>query len=118
MKKYITLIFLMIGLLPVYLTISAFTSEADKHPVVDFSSSCLECHSEETPEVATAWQEGKHGTFQVGCFICHGDGEERFAAKPGDESCITCHSDYELDWDKLQVKSCFDCHQGHTLKFH
>jgi len=118
MKKLALPVFLIIGILLLYLTIAGFSTKGEKHAAVDFSISCEECHAENTPEITKDWQDGKHGTFKVGCFICHGDGVERFEAKPGDGSCISCHSDYEVDWSKSKSKSCFDCHDGHTLKFH
>ncbi len=118
MKKIILTALLIVTLLVLFISISAFSARDDKHPEVDFSISCEECHSEATPEITKAWQEGQHGTFKVGCFICHGDGVERFASKPGDESCISCHSDYEVDFSKTKSETCFDCHNGHTLKFH
>ena len=118
MKRLTLIIFLSISMVLLFISVTGFAPKGDKHPEVDFSTSCVECHAENTPEVTTAWQEGQHGKFKVGCFICHGDGVDRFTAKPNDEACITCHSDYEVDWEKTKVKNCFDCHDGHTLKFH
>jgi len=118
MKKVLLPLILIVGILLLYLPMSGFAPKGDKHEKVDFSISCEECHAETTPGITKDWQDGQHGKFKVGCFICHGDGVERFQAKPGDESCISCHSDYEVDWSKSNSKSCFDCHGGHTLKFH
>ncbi|MDZ7291557.1 MAG: hypothetical protein ONB44_22220 [candidate division KSB1 bacterium] len=89
-----------------------------KHPEVDFSISCLECHRDATPEVVVKWESGKHGQVNVGCFVCHGDGEVEFYNKPQGERCISCHSPQEVDFTKLPVKTCFGCHNGHDLKFH
>ena len=88
------------------------------HPSVDWSIGCVECHEQETPAVTRDWFEGKHGQVNVGCFVCHGDGEVEFAAKPKGARCISCHSPQEVNFAKLPVKNCFFCHAGHTLKFH
>lgn len=90
----------------------------EKHPEVDFSTSCLECHQSATAEVVAKWEAGKHGQVNVGCFVCHGDGEVEFYRKPQGERCIGCHSQQEVDFTALPVKNCFGCHSGHDLKFH
>ena len=118
MKKIIFPTLGILSLFFLFLTFSGFSLQDDKHPEVDFTISCEDCHKEETPEVTKAWFDGIHGTHKVGCFVCHGDGEERFFPKPDSESCIACHSDQEVDWEESKHKSCFDCHDGHTLKFH
>lgn len=92
--------------------------KADKHPEVDFSISCTECHEEETPAAVKDWRKSKHGVMNFGCYMCHGDGVEEFQSKPATDSCIGCHSAQEVDFTKTSVKNCFDCHKGHTLKFH
>ncbi len=89
-----------------------------KHPDVDFSISCVECHQEETPDAVKDWKSSMHGRMNFGCYMCHGDGQEEFYPQPGTERCIGCHSPQEVDFSKLPVKNCFDCHKGHTLKFH
>jgi uncharacterized CHY-type Zn-finger protein len=89
-----------------------------KHADVDFSVSCLECHQETTPEPVAEWSAGMHGQVNVGCFICHGDGEAEFYAKPADDGCVTCHSAKEVDFSRLEATSCFSCHGGHSLKLH
>lgn len=89
-----------------------------KHPEADFSISCFECHEGATPEITAEWSAGKHGQVNVGCFVCHGDGEIEFFAKPSGDNCMGCHSAYEVDFAKQEVKSCFSCHGGHDLKFH
>lgn len=89
-----------------------------KHAEVDFSISCVECHQETNPELTKAWYEGKHGLVNVGCFVCHDDGEVRFAPKPTSENCVACHSDYTTDAKGAEIKDCFACHDGHHLKFH
>lgn len=93
-------------------------NSGDEHPDEDFSVSCLECHSVETPEVAKAWTEGMHGLVNVGCFICHGDGQEEFFVSPSSDLCMGCHSSYEVKFEKSDISSCFTCHNGHSLKFH
>jgi hypothetical protein len=90
----------------------------EKHIDVDYTISCMECHVQETPEITKEWKESEHGAMNYGCYMCHGDGEEEFYAKPGTERCISCHSDQDVDFSKVAVNNCFDCHQGHTLKFH
>ncbi len=98
--------------------LTAAEKKADKHPDVDFSISCVECHTEVTPKAVQEWKSSKHGMMNFGCYMCHGDGQEDFAARPGSDRCIACHSGQEVDFSKTPVKNCFDCHQGHTLKFH
>jgi hypothetical protein len=93
-------------------------SAKDKHPDVDWSIGCAECHADATPEVFSKWENSRHGKVNFGCYMCHGDGQEQFSAKGNDDSCLGCHSSQEVDFNKSKVKSCFDCHEGHTLKFH
>ncbi len=97
---------------------SAGKSAEKKHPDVDFSVSCFECHQEVTPEVAETWSKSMHGQVNIKCFICHGDGQEEFYPKPSDTRCISCHSTKEVDFGKVEATSCFSCHDGHALKFH
>lgn len=94
------------------------TGGKEKHIDVDYSISCMECHAEETPEVTKEWKESAHGVMNFGCYMCHGDGQEEFYPKPETERCISCHSDQEVSNSTVAVNNCFDCHQGHTLKFH
>jgi hypothetical protein len=90
----------------------------DKHPPVDWSVSCVDCHTSQTPKAVEEWSASKHGVVGVGCFICHGDGEVEFYRKPSGAQCVACHSAQEVNFAKLPVKTCFGCHAGHTLKFH
>lgn len=92
--------------------------ENQKHPEVEFTVSCLECHQDMTPEIAEEWSEGTHGQLNVGCYVCHGDGDIEFAAKPDDTACISCHSSKEVDFTQVEATSCFSCHSGHGLKLH
>ncbi len=89
-----------------------------KHPAVDFSQSCVECHTEVTPDIVKEWKNSKHGKMNFGCYMCHGDGQVEFYPKPGTQRCISCHPEYGFDASKTKASNCFDCHQGHTLKFH
>lgn len=123
MKRYsfiLNALFLSFVLI-IFLSIGIFadeTEEQEKHIEVDYTISCMECHAEETPEQTKEWQESAHGVMNFGCYMCHGDGEEEFYPKPGSERCISCHSDQEVEFSKHPLNNCFDCHQGHTLKFH
>ena len=94
------------------------SDDTDKHSEVDFSLSCTECHQEETPEIVKEWRNSDHGIMNFGCYMCHGDGEVEFESSPSTERCISCHSDQEVDFTKVKLQNCFDCHQGHSLKFH
>jgi len=97
---------------------TAGDNDKQKHSDVDFSISCAECHSEATPELTKQWQESKHGLMNFGCYMCHGDGEEEFSPKPSTESCIGCHADQTINEENAQVTNCYDCHKGHSLKYH
>ncbi len=89
-----------------------------KHPEVDFSVSCVECHTNVTPDIVKEWKSSKHGEMNFGCYMCHGDGQQEFYPRPSSDRCISCHGDYAVDFSKTKATNCFDCHQGHTLKFH
>ena len=90
----------------------------DKHPDVDWTVGCQDCHSEATPEIFQAWENSRHGTVNFGCYICHGDGQETFYAKATDDRCLGCHAGHEVNYENTKFESCYDCHNGHTLKFH
>lgn len=94
-------------------------TQPEKHVDEDFSISCYECHADVTQEVVQAWSDGMHGQVNVGCFICHGDGQSEFHARPGGETCATCHAGHDVDFSTIPgITSCFTCHGGHDLKFH
>ena len=121
-NKYFHASFIVVSLFAVVLftfnLLEGMQDQADKHPEVDFSISCVECHTEVTPDIVKDWRGSKHGMMNFGCYMCHGDGVEEFHAKPGTEKCISCHSGQEVNFSKTPVNNCFDCHTGHTLKFH
>lgn len=93
-------------------------AQQERHPKVDFSIGCAECHAEDTPAVVDAWKSSAHGEQNVGCFVCHGDGEVEFTVRPRTEVCYSCHAEAEADLDRMPAQSCFGCHNGHSLKFH
>jgi hypothetical protein len=95
----------------------AARGRAVQHPKVDFAIPCAECHAQQTPEVVEQWQQSRHSP-NVGCFICHGDGEVEFHLQPTTESCMTCHAAKLEDMRRAPVRDCFACHNGHSLKFH
>jgi hypothetical protein len=88
-----------------------------QHPKVDFDIPCAECHARQTPEVVEQWQQSKHSP-NVGCVICHGDGEVEFNPQPTTDSCMTCHAAKVEDMRRAPVQNCFACHNSHRLKFH
>jgi len=85
------------------------------HTEVDFSISCMECHSEATPDIYEDWASSGHGAMNYGCYICHGDGIENFSVQPATEMCINCHSSASGHLMRMENQGCFDCHDGHTL---
>lgn len=91
---------------------------SEKHPPVEFNTNCYECHLNASPEIVAKWETGKHGLVNVGCAVCHGDGEDEFFAKPQGERCIGCHSAKKVDFSAMHVKNCSGWHGGHDLKFH
>ena len=94
------------------------SKEGDKHPDVDWAIGCQECHADVTPDIFEDWEMSKHGEVNFGCFICHGDGQETFHASGTDNTCGGCHSAQLVEFEQTVFKSCYDCHNGHTLKFH
>jgi len=88
-----------------------------QHIEVDFTISCVECHSDTSPEVVQAWREGKHGEYDHGCQICHGLSAGDFNARPRNSICRRCHQQ-RIPVSRTSARSCFDCHEGHSLKFH
>lgn len=98
--------------------VQAKSGVTESHPDVDFSMGCVECHTSMTPAVVTTWDASLHGQANVKCYVCHGDAREEFYPAGNDERCSGCHSAKAVDFVSLPETSCFDCHNGHTLKFH
>ena len=115
---YLSLTMLVIGVISMGFISNTPAYQQEKHPDVDWSISCNECHAEMTPEVFKAWENSSHGQVNFGCYICHGDGQEEFHAKGQDDGCQGCHAQQLVDFEKVKAESCFDCHDGHSLKFH
>lgn len=120
MKKYLLSI---LSILTLIVFMTGFISNQnvkgpDEHPEVEWDVSCQDCHAEETPEVFKSWEASRHGTVNFGCYICHGDGEKTFYAKGTDKDCQGCHAAQVESMEKTEFKSCFKCHDGHSLKFH
>jgi len=124
MKKIYLIISILVVVVLAIDMLTAQTGKASKvsfqneHPDVDWTLGCAECHAEETPEIFKQWSESRHGQVNFGCYICHGDGIEEFSAKGNDDKCSGCHAEQEISFEKSKMESCFDCHNGHTLKFH
>ena len=121
-QRIVPFISALIVLTGVFFVVHGLTAKdvqkAAKHEDVDFSISCVECHQEATPQAVKEWRESKHGMMNFACYLCHGDGVESFEPKPSTEKCIGCHSGQQVDPQKAPGMTCFDCHNGHTLKFH
>ena len=118
-----TCFFVLLTLTAFVLTMGLISTQGEaeppaKHSDVDFSMSCLECHTVETPDITADWEKGMHGQVNVGCFVCHGDGDVEFFPQPTTERCVSCHSAQEADYSKIEASTCFSCHNGHTLTFH
>lgn len=88
---------------------------AEVHPGLTDEMSCLDCHSELTPDITNDWKKSGHGKMNYGCYICHGDGTVSFTSKPTNDGCISCHSASTTHIEKYPHMSCFDCHNGHSL---
>lgn len=117
MKKLLVLSSFVLALTIVLMGFSP-QSQDEKHPDVDWSLSCQECHTNVTPEIYKHWENSAHGQVGFGCYICHGDGQEEFHPKGQDVGCQGCHAEQLVEFEKTKFSSCYDCHQGHTLKFH
>jgi hypothetical protein len=88
-----------------------------KHPKVDFTQTCVECHTRRTASRVEAWKQSSHSP-NVGCYVCHGDPETDFIAKPTTTACMSCHAAKAAAMERANVATCFTCHDGHRLKFH
>lgn len=91
------------------------TAKYTTHTEVDFSISCMECHSEETPDIYEDWARSGHGKMNFGCYMCHGDGIEEFSVSTTTDKCISCHSSASGHLMRMENQGCFNCHDGHTL---
>ena len=88
---------------------------ATTHPEVVYDIGCVECHTTETPEITQQWSSSAHGKMNIGCYVCHGDGDVEFNTKPNSENCISCHSSSEEHYEEIEGELCFECHDGHSL---
>ncbi len=116
--KYLSISLLFLCLAMTIVIVPSLANKSEKHPPVDFTVGCAECHQDVTPETFASWAASDHGIMNFGCYMCHGDGEVNFAKKPLDTSCMSCHDGKQYDRKKTPAKSCYDCHKGHSLKFH
>jgi hypothetical protein len=89
----------------------------DRHPRVDYSTSCQDCHRASDPAIVRDWEQSLHGQQGVGCFVCHGDGTFQFEARPGDGSCVACHSVVMGSLAHPPADRCFSCHDAHRLAY-
>ncbi|MGB9074549.1 MAG: multiheme c-type cytochrome [Terriglobales bacterium] len=60
------------------------------------SSSCVECHTKQTPNIVSDWKLSKHSQLEVTCVTCHGDQHQSAADVskvriPTPETCAQCH---------------------------
>jgi hypothetical protein len=60
------------------------------------TSSCVDCHSKQTPNIVSDWKLSKHSQMEVTCAVCHGDQHQSASdvAKvkiPTPETCAQCH---------------------------
>jgi hypothetical protein len=94
----------------------AFAPAQARHSAVDFNISCQECHATQSPAVVAAWESSKHAP-NIGCFVCHGDGEVEFAARPAADHCLSCHSTKKLT-PRMESMGCHACHDAHRLTTH
>jgi len=124
MRRFLKYLILFVGLILFVISTSALEakvakkSKVKKHPPVEAEMItedplvCLSCHQSQAKE----WEGSAHGLNQVRCFICHGDLEKRFEPKPSPSNCVMCHVEKLEDLKKAKLKTCFQCHNGHTLE--
>jgi hydroxylamine dehydrogenase len=63
---------------------------------VPAASSCIECHTKQTPNIVSDWKLSKHSQLEVTCVSCHGDQHQSAADVskvriPTPETCAQCH---------------------------
>lgn len=117
MKTIYSIMFIALMLGVLSFGFSSNPVNGDEHPEVDWSIGCQECHADVTPDIFSDWHSSRHGEVNFGCYICHGDGEDEFFPQGSDATCSGCHAGYEAQLTEKN-SSCYDCHNGHTLKFH
>jgi hypothetical protein len=64
--------------------------------VPNASSSCIECHAKQTPNIVSDWKLSKHSQLDVTCVTCHGDQHQSATDVskvriPTPETCAQCH---------------------------
>ena len=65
--------------------------------------SCLDCHTDATPTLVTAWKESRHAAHDVGCADCHGKDHSTIFESKGAVSaavCGSCHSKEVREFDR------------------
>lgn len=103
------------------LLVAAFglaTDAADRHPDVDVTITCDDCHREMTPKIVDDWFAGAHGRNGVKCFVCHGTTGDDFVRTPHALRCVGCHAEQVPDDTESTTARCFSCHPGHLLSPH
>ncbi|MGO9953814.1 MAG: cytochrome c3 family protein [Dissulfurispiraceae bacterium] len=108
----IMLLIVLIIMLALPLTIYA---KGKEHIEITMEQTCSECHAGEND----VWENSKHGLMGVKCVVCHGDPNINFVARPTSERCVGCHSELvagRAEGHKMKQKSCWTCHDGHSLK--
>ncbi len=111
MKKLLSIVVVLLMAAPL-----AGYAKQIKHIRISDDQACSECHENQDK----IWEDSKHALMGVKCVVCHGDPNKDFAAKPGPERCIGCHADQvagKAEHHKVKPKSCWSCHDGHSLKF-
>lgn len=111
MKKWIALISFILLLPP---AAAVAIAKENTHMPAPEDQDCAECHADQ----GTAWYNGKHGLMDVKCVVCHGSLEKNFTASPDNTRCRGCHGE-QVDQVKKKTakaeKTCFPCHDHHTL---
>ncbi len=90
-------------------------AKGKKHIATSMDQPCSECHAGEND----AWEGSKHALMGVKCVVCHGDLTNNFLRRPGPERCVGCHAEQvggNAEGHKPKPKSCWTCHDGHTLQ--
>ncbi len=60
------------------------------------AQTCIECHTNVTPNIVKDWQASKHFENEIDCSVCHGDKHNtaenvNLAELPTPETCAACH---------------------------